>query len=60
MNISKQMNLQNQKKTRRDSALQSAMSDSRFRANRKIESYENVRFSDKINELQNNVCHNRH
>jgi hypothetical protein len=35
------------------------MNDSRFRANRKIELYENVRLSDKINELQNDVRHNR-
>jgi hypothetical protein len=47
------------KKIRRDSALQNAMSDSRFRTNRKIELYKNVRFDDKINELQNDVRHNR-
>jgi hypothetical protein len=35
------------------------MNDSRFRANRKIELYENVRFNDKINELQNDVRYNR-
>jgi hypothetical protein len=35
------------------------MNDSRFRANRKIELYENVCFNDKINELQNDVRHNR-
>jgi hypothetical protein len=35
------------------------MSDSRFRANRKIELYEDVRLSDKINELQDDVRHNR-
>jgi hypothetical protein len=54
------MNLQDQeKRTRRDSALQNAMSDSRFRTNRKIELYKNVRFDDKINKLQNDVRHNR-
>jgi hypothetical protein len=36
------------------------MNDSRFRANREIELYEDVRLNDKINELQNNVRHNRH
>jgi hypothetical protein len=37
MNISRKKNLQNQKKrTRRDSALQSALNDSRIRTNRKI------------------------
>jgi hypothetical protein len=35
------------------------MSDSRFRADLKIELYENVRFNDKINELQDDVRHNR-
>ncbi len=35
------------------------MNDSRFRTNREIELYENVRFNDKINELQNDVRHNR-
>ncbi len=35
------------------------MNDSRFRANRKIELYEDVCFSDKINELQNDIRHNR-
>jgi hypothetical protein len=35
------------------------MNDSRFRANRNIELYENVRFSDKIDELQNDVRYNR-
>ncbi len=35
------------------------MNDSRFRANRKIKLYKDVRFDDKINELQNNVRHNR-
>jgi hypothetical protein len=35
------------------------MSDSRFRADRKIELYKDVRFDDKINELQNDVRHNR-
>jgi hypothetical protein len=35
------------------------MNDSRFRANRKIELYEDFRFDDKIYELQNDVCHNR-
>jgi hypothetical protein len=55
-----QMSLQDQKKkTRRDSALQDAISDSRLRTNRKIELYKNVRFDDKINELQNDVRHNR-
>ncbi len=39
------------KKTRRDFALQNAMNDLRFRINRKIELYKNVRFVDKINEL---------
>jgi hypothetical protein len=54
------MNLQDQKKrTRRDSALQDAMNDSRFQADRKIELYKNVRFDDKMNELQSDVRHNR-
>jgi hypothetical protein len=45
--ISRQMNLQNQKKrTRRDSALQSALNDSRIRTNRKIKLHENIRFDD--------------
>jgi hypothetical protein len=35
------------------------MSDSRHRTNRKIELYKNVRFDNKINELQNYVRHNR-
>ncbi len=35
------------------------MSDSSFRTNREIELYENVCFSDKIHELQNDVRHNR-
>ncbi len=35
------------------------MNDSRFRINRKIKLYKNVRFDDKINELQNDVRHNR-
>ncbi len=35
------------------------MNDSRFRADRKIKLYENVRFNDKINELQSDVRHNR-
>ncbi len=35
------------------------MNDSRFRTNREIKLYENVRFNDKINELQNDVRHNR-
>ncbi len=46
------MNSRDQKKkTRRNSALQDAMNDSRFRANRKIKLCKNVRFDDKINEL---------
>jgi hypothetical protein len=54
------MNLQNQKReTRRDSALQDAMSDSRFRADRKIRLYKDVRLDDKINELQSDVRYNR-
>jgi hypothetical protein len=35
------------------------MNDSWFRVNRKIELYEDFRFDDQINELQNNVHHNR-
>jgi hypothetical protein len=35
------------------------MNDSRFRVNREIKLYENVCFNDKINELQNDVRHNR-
>ncbi len=54
------MSLQDQKRrTRRDSALQDAINDSRFRTNRKIELYKDVCFDDKINELQNDVRHNR-
>ncbi len=53
------MSLQNQKrKTRRDSALQNAMNDSKFRTNRKIKLYEDFYFDDYIYELQNNVYHN--
>jgi hypothetical protein len=36
------------------------MNNSRFRTNRKIELYENVCFNNKINELQNDIRHNRH
>ncbi len=54
------MSLQNQeRKTRRDSALQDVMNNSRFRTNRKIKLYKDVRLDDKINELQNDVRHNR-
>jgi hypothetical protein len=54
------MSLQDQEReTRRDSALQDAMSDSRLRTDREAELYRNVRLDDKINELQNNVRHNR-
>jgi hypothetical protein len=54
------MNLQDQeRKTRRNSALQDAMSDSRFRTDRKMKLYKDVCFDDKINELQNDVRHNR-
>ncbi len=35
------------------------MNDSRIRANRKIKLYKNVHFDNKIDELQNNVRHNR-
>jgi hypothetical protein len=35
------------------------MNDSWFRADRKIELYEDFRFDDKIYELQNDVRHNR-
>jgi hypothetical protein len=35
------------------------MSDSRFRADRKIELYEDVNVNDEINELQNDVNPNR-
>jgi hypothetical protein len=35
------------------------MNNSRFSADRKIELYKNNCFDDKINELQNDVRHNR-
>jgi hypothetical protein len=35
------------------------MNDSRFRANQETELYEDVCLNDKINELQNDVRHNR-
>jgi hypothetical protein len=41
------MSLQDQKrKTRRDSALQDALNDSKIRTNQKIKLYENIRFDD--------------
>jgi hypothetical protein len=47
MNTSRQMSLQDQKKkTRRDSALQDALNDSRIWTNRKIKLHENIRFDD--------------
>ncbi len=45
--ISRSMSLQNQKKkTRRDSALQNALNDSRIRTNRKIKLHEDIRLDD--------------
>jgi hypothetical protein len=45
--ISRQMNLQDQKKeTRRDSALQDALSDSRIRTSRKIKLHEDICLDD--------------
>ncbi len=50
------MNIQDQtKRTRRDSTLQNAMNNSRFRTSRKIKLYEDVRLDDQIYELQDNV-----
>jgi hypothetical protein len=52
------MNLQDQaKQTRRNSSIQDAMNDTRFRVDRRTESYENVRFDDQVNELHDYLRH---